>query len=111
MEQVERGSTVWGRIAAIAFGIFSTVEMMLDWPVIDRDQRCVLRRHPTFRVRAIQRPVHDVTALVHNLPIGQYKYRDSCIGGGFPHGGWILLSPDFTPFACLSATESLKAGQ
>src|SRR3546814_11610575 len=72
MEQVERGSTVWGRIAAIAFGIFSTVEMMLEWPVIDRDQRCVLRRHPTFRVRAIQRPVHDVQALVHNLPIGQY---------------------------------------
>src|SRR3546814_13939288 len=45
MEQVERGSTVWGRIAAIAFGIFSTVEMMLEWPVIDRAQRCVLRRH------------------------------------------------------------------
>src|SRR3546814_4122621 len=38
MEQVERGSTVWGRIAAIAFGIFSTVEMMLEWPVVGRDR-------------------------------------------------------------------------
>src|SRR3546814_12318577 len=36
MEPVERVSTVWGRIAAIAFGIFSTGGLSLAWPVVDR---------------------------------------------------------------------------
>src|SRR3546814_13034665 len=52
MEQMERGSTVWGRIAAIAFGIFSTVEMMLEWTFVVRAIRCVLRRHSTLRGQA-----------------------------------------------------------
>ena len=66
--------------------------MPLEGPVVLGDQGCgvsPIGLQPAERIGLLERPAHDLEALLEHHPIGLHEHRNGALRGSLQELGWL----------------------